>query len=55
MLTEYFWENVILGDGAFVITANSYEEYPARMRRKLLREVTKQISGRESRLRNPHL
>lgn len=48
MMTEYFWENVILGDGAFVITANSYEEYPSRMRRKLLREVTKQISMRES-------
>ncbi|MEO1140638.1 MAG: DUF1194 domain-containing protein [Pseudomonadota bacterium] len=44
-MTEYFWENVILGPGAFVITANSYEEYPTRMRRKLLREVTKQISG----------
>ncbi|MEO1139767.1 MAG: DUF1194 domain-containing protein [Pseudomonadota bacterium] len=44
-MTEYFWENVILGPGAFVITANSYDEYPARMRRKLLREVTKQISG----------
>jgi len=43
-MTEYFWENVILGEGAFVITANSYDEYPARMRRKLLREVTKQIS-----------
>lgn len=48
MITEYFWENVILGEGAFVITANSYAEYPARMRRKLLREVVKQISGGES-------
>ncbi|MEQ8294668.1 MAG: DUF1194 domain-containing protein [Roseovarius sp.] len=47
MMTEYFWENVILGPGAFVITANSYAEYPARMRRKLLREVAKQISVRE--------
>ncbi|MGR3314529.1 DUF1194 domain-containing protein [Roseovarius indicus] len=46
-MTEYFWENVILGPGAFVITANSYAEYPARMRRKLLREVAKQISARE--------
>ena len=43
-MTEYFWENVILGPGAFVITANSYEEYPSRMRWKLLKEVTKQIS-----------
>lgn len=47
-ITEYFWENVILGEGAFVITANTYAEYPARMRRKLLREVAKQISGGES-------
>lgn len=45
-MTEYFWENVILGTGAFVITANSYAEYPARMRRKLLREVARQISAR---------
>ncbi|MGK7654613.1 DUF1194 domain-containing protein [Roseovarius sp. B08] len=43
-MTEYFWENVIHGPGAFVITANDYDEYPARMRRKLLREVTKPIS-----------
>lgn len=49
-ITEYFWENVILGEGAFVITANDYEEYPTRMRRKLLREVAKQISGGKSRL-----
>lgn len=47
-MTEYFWENVILGAGAFVITANSYKEYPARMRRKLLREVAKQISSADS-------
>ena len=44
-MTEYFWENVIGGPGAFVVTANSYADYPARMRRKLLREITKQISG----------
>ena len=42
-MTEYFWENVILGAGAFVITANSYDEFPDRMRRKLLREVAKQV------------
>jgi len=47
-MTEYFWENVILGEGAFVITANSYAEYPARMRRKLLREVAKQISSADA-------
>jgi len=46
MMTEYFWEHVITGPGAFVITANGYDDYPARMRRKLLREVAKQVSGR---------
>ena len=45
MLTEYFWENVILGPGAFVITANSFDEYPKRMRMKLLREVSKPVSN----------
>ena len=43
-LTPYFWENVITGEGAFVVIANGYDEYPARMRQKLLREVTKQTS-----------
>lgn len=43
-MTEYFWENVITGPGAFVFTANSYDDYPERMRQKLLREVTKQLS-----------
>ncbi|WWR46949.1 DUF1194 domain-containing protein [Roseovarius sp. S88] len=54
-ITEYFWENVILGNGAFVITANSFEDYPNRMQRKLLREVTKQISERRPDSRNPNL
>lgn len=43
-LTGYFWENLILGDGAFVVTANRFEDYPARIRLKLLRETTKQVS-----------
>ena len=43
-LTTYFWENVIMGEGAFVVTANSFEDYPERMRRKLLRETTDQVS-----------
>lgn len=46
MMTEYFWENVILGPGAFVITANSFDEYPQRMRLKLLQEVSKPLSWR---------
>ena len=43
-LTGYFYENVIFGPGAFVVTADGYDEYPAKMRQKLLREVT-QVFG----------
>lgn len=43
-LDVYFWENVITGEGAFIITANGFEEYPAAMRRKLIRETTKQVA-----------
>ncbi|MEM9498136.1 MAG: DUF1194 domain-containing protein [Pseudomonadota bacterium] len=39
-LTEYFRSHVIFGPGSFVITATSYQDYPERMRLKLLREVT---------------
>ncbi len=44
-LTEYFHENVIAGPGSFVITANGYKDYPARMRLKLRREVVRQLSA----------
>lgn len=53
LMTEYFWENVITGPGAFVVTANSYDAYPERMRQKLLREVTKQLSFRRRDDRTP--
>ncbi|KMW58173.1 von Willebrand factor type A domain protein [Candidatus Rhodobacter oscarellae] len=43
-LTAYFWENLIRGEGAFVVTANTFEDYPDRIRMKLIREVTAQIS-----------
>lgn len=43
-LDVYFWENVITGDGAFIVTANGFEEYPAAIRRKLIRETTEQLS-----------
>ncbi len=39
-LTAYYYENVITGEGAFVVTAQRFEDYPDRIRRKLLREVT---------------
>lgn len=43
-LPEYFAENVMTGGNAFVVTAESYDEYPERMRRKLRRETERQIS-----------
>jgi Ca-activated chloride channel family protein len=43
-LTGYFFENLIVGEGAFVITANGFEDYPEQIRRKLQRETTKQLS-----------
>jgi len=44
-LTGYFRDNVITGQGAFVMTANSFDEYPERIRQKLIREVTKKIAS----------
>lgn len=41
-LTAYFFENVIGGEGAFVVSAQSFDEYPAQIKKKLLREVTRQ-------------
>ncbi|MFT7594088.1 MAG: Ca-activated chloride channel family protein [Paracoccaceae bacterium] len=43
-LAAYFYENVIVGEGAFVVSANSFQDYPARIRKKLLREVTRQTA-----------
>ena len=47
-LTGYFFENLIVGEGAFVITANGFEDYPEQIRRKLQRETTKQLSRMEA-------
>lgn len=41
-LTAYFYENVIAGDGAFVMSARGFDDYPDSIRKKLLREVTQQ-------------
>ncbi|MDF1727971.1 MAG: DUF1194 domain-containing protein [Sulfitobacter sp.] len=46
-LTAYFFENLLVGEGAFVITANGFEDYPAQIRRKLQRETTRQLSAAE--------
>lgn len=44
-LTAYFFENVIVGEGAFVVSAAGFEDYPERIRKKLLREVTQQTAA----------
>ena len=44
-LTGWFFENLIVGEGAFVLTANGFEDYPAQIRRKLQRETTRQLSA----------
>ena len=44
-LTAWFFENLIHGPGAFVVTANGFEDYPAQIRRKLQRETTRQLSA----------
>lgn len=41
-LTAYFFENLITGPGAFVMTANGFADYPVQIKRKLQRETTKQ-------------
>ena len=38
-LTDYYRTKVIGGNGAFVITANTFKEYPEAIRKKLLREI----------------
>lgn len=44
-LTAYFQEQLIVGPGSFAMRAADFSEYPDRIRRKLLREITKQVSG----------
>lgn len=44
-LTAYFFENVIVGEGAFVVSAAGFDDYPERIRKKLLREVTQQTAA----------
>ncbi|MBY6067578.1 DUF1194 domain-containing protein [Leisingera aquaemixtae] len=44
-LTAYFFENVIRGEGAFVVSAASFADYPSRIRKKLVREVARQTAA----------
>lgn len=46
-LSDYFFENVIVGEGAFVVTAAQFSDYPERIRKKLLREVTQQSASND--------
>lgn len=43
-LTAYYRDHVIAGDNAFVMTANSFDAYPVRIRQKLLREIGKLVA-----------
>lgn len=43
-VTAWFFEHLIFGEGAFVITADGFEEYPPQILKKLQREVTRQVS-----------
>ena len=47
-LTKYYRDYVIAGPKAFVMTANTFDEYPKRIKQKLFREVTNQIAGLKS-------
>ena len=38
-VTEYFRRHVIIGPGAFVVTARGYRDYPRAIREKLFREL----------------
>jgi len=47
-LTRYFETDVITGEGAFAVTADRFEDYPAQIRRKLFRELTKAVAELET-------
>lgn len=38
-LAAYYRESVVVGNGAFVISANTFKDYPEAIRKKLLREI----------------
>jgi Ca-activated chloride channel family protein len=44
-LAGYFYDHLIVGAGSFVARAEGFEDYPEKIRRKLQRETTKQLSG----------
>ncbi|WP_245989905.1 DUF1194 domain-containing protein [Litoreibacter meonggei] len=44
-LVEYYRDNLIVGPGSFAMEALTFEDYPTRIRQKLLREITKQVAS----------
>ncbi|MEP3346567.1 MAG: DUF1194 domain-containing protein [Litoreibacter sp.] len=44
-LLEYYRANLISGPASFAMQATSFEDYPERIRQKLLREITKQVAS----------
>lgn len=46
-LTEYYREKVIAGPNSFVLPSFGFDDYPAKIKKKLIREVTKQVSSLE--------
>lgn len=48
-LTGYFEKEVIMGPGSFAVTANSFDDYPDQIVRKLYRELTQAVSRLEMR------
>jgi Ca-activated chloride channel family protein len=47
-LTQWYEENVITGEASFAVTANSFDEYPPQIIRKLYRELTQPIAFSDS-------
>jgi len=43
-VTGYYRDFVIAGEGAFVMTANNFDDYRIRIRQKLFREITNQFA-----------
>jgi Ca-activated chloride channel family protein len=46
-LTEYYRDKVIAGPNSFVLPAFGFRDYPEKIRKKLIREVTKQVAVAE--------
>lgn len=46
-LTEYYRDRVIAGPNSFVLPSFGFSDYPEKIRKKLIREVTKQVSSLE--------